>query len=86
MNLVAKTEKTSNNLSGLNLSKEAHDNIAEVRRLLTEKGVEIDGVKNSKKELFEFAASELLTAIREKMGIKVEDDIDNELESVLADN
>jgi hypothetical protein len=72
MNLVTKSVKVTSGISGLNLSKEAHENINEVRRLLTEKEVEIEGVKNNKKELFEFAAAELLSAIREKLGIKVE--------------
>ena len=64
LNLTA-TKAVGNNVSGLNLSKEAHDKINDCLTMLKEAGLEIRDRKNNKKELFEAGADLLYETLVE---------------------
>jgi hypothetical protein len=73
-----KAEESKNKVSGMNLSMKAHEDIAEVMRLMDSKEMEIPGVKNTKKGMFEFAAYHLLQKTRKMLGVVVDENADNE--------
>ncbi len=74
---ATKVEESKNKVSGMNLSLKSHEEIAEVIRLLDIKKVEIPGIKNTKKSMFEFAAFHLLEKVRKMLGVTVDENADN---------